>query len=316
MKTFIASLLASAAIALAADVQILEPTGAEFAPEAPNMVKSIIRASVAQSGNTPVDGSADIQIRTSLMTMGNSIVVVCDQISGGNVVASGKQKAASLDNLDVAIEQAASQALANISNGNDAAAYAPAPSSQQEAVAIYYVDNSQPTSEDPNDKFAHKRPTRNYVSYGLGMAMWHNWEDEEQNPKMDWDQAFVFHYGRIFETSPHGAITIMNNMNISFGDYFQWHETFLIGGRYFVSTGAISPYVGGGIGLGLQTDEHFYGDEDFAFGLAGGMELGLVCFRNSAVQLEVGLAWDALWDGFDAFEQRFGAGTFYIAINY
>ena len=41
-----------------------------------------------------------------------------------------------------------------------------------------------------------------------------------------------------------------------------------------------------------------------------------VFFRNSAMQLELGAAWDALWDGFESFDRRFGAGSLYIAINY
>jgi hypothetical protein len=41
-----------------------------------------------------------------------------------------------------------------------------------------------------------------------------------------------------------------------------------------------------------------------------------VFFRNSAMQLELGATWDALWDGFSDFGRRFGAGSLYIAINY
>ena len=51
-------------------------------------------------------------------------------------------------------------------------------------------------------------------------------------------------------------------------------------------------------------------------GLATGAELGIIFFRNSATQLELGLAWDALWDGFESFDRRFGSGSFYVAINY
>ena len=106
-------------------------------------------------------------------------------------------------------------------------------------------------------------------------------------------------------------------MNISFGEYWEWHETFLIGGRFFPSTGVVTPFAGAGVGLGIQTDGHYYdSDESFAIGLATGVELGVILFRNSATQLEIGLAWDALWDGFESFDRRFGAGSFYIAINY
>lgn len=320
MKKIITSILFLAAITFAANVQILEPTGAEFSPDAPKMVQSIVRSAVAQTGNTPVEGSESIQLRTSIMTMGSTFVVVCEQLNNGTVAGSGKQKAGSIDDLDVAIEYAVQSALANLAaNAPDAAAYAPAGAYQESSPEVVYVVPVEhgygSGSGDPNDEFAHKRPTRNYVSYGLGVALWHNWEDD-YNTSMDWDMGFVFHYGRIFETTPHGAITIMNNMNMSFGDEWQWHEAFLIGGRYFFSTGSVSPYAGAGIGLGLQSDEHMDTDNEFAIGLAGGLEMGLVCFRNSATQLEIGLAWDTMWDGFEAFDHRFGAGSFYIAINY
>lgn len=325
MKKIITALLSLAAISFAADIQVLEPTGADFAPDAPNMVSSIVRSAVSQTGNTPVESGADIQIRTSLMTMGSSIVVVCEQLSDGSVVGSGKQKAASIDDLDVAIEEAAKQALANTSSdGYGSQAYAPAPSETNGPDYVYVVPVEQSSNEDPNDNFAHKRPTRNYVSYGLGVALWHNYDFTDKDRGMvieeverSWEQAFVFHYGRIFETAPHGAITIMNNMNITFDDEWEWHETFLIGGRFFFSTGAVTPYVGAGLGLGIQTDDHYSdADEGFAIGLATGAELGAIFFRNSAVQMEVGFAWDALWDGFEAFDRRFGAGSFYVAVNY
>lgn len=333
MNRIFATVLSAAVISLAANVQVLEPSGAEFAPDAPNMVASILRAAVSQTGNTPVESGGDVQLRTSLMTMGSSFVVVCEQVKDGTVLASGKQKAGSIDDLDVAIENATKQALANVqTEASGAQAYAPAPSAQSAQSApsepqyVYVVPVGQNSNasagEDPNDNFAHKRPTRNYVSYGLGMAYWHNYDfsdkkDRRNDVDRSWEQAFVFHYARIFETAPHGAITIVNNMNLSFGDEWEWHETFLIGGRFFVSTGALTPYVGLGIGLGIQTDEHYYDfDESFAIGLAGGAELGVIFFRNSSVQLELGLAWDALWDGFEAFDRRFGAGSLYIAINY
>jgi len=333
MNKVLTAILSAAAISFAANVQVLEPSGAEFAPNAPQMVQSILRAAVSQSGNTPVESSSEIQLRTNLMSMGSSIVVVCEQLKGGQVVASGKQKAGSIDDLDVAIEYAAAAALAKVDDGSDnsgvndaaanSAAYAPEATSQSEGPEIVYVvPVSHGSGEDPNDNFAHKRPTRNYVSYGLGAAYWHNYDyNDKRYPAysvdMSWEQAFVFHYGRIFEATPNGAITIINNMNISFGDEWEWHETFLIGGRYFFSTGSITPYAGAGLGLGLQTDGHYYEhDEAWAIGLAGGVEAGLVFFRNSATQLELGFAWDALWDGFDSFGRRFGSGSIYVAINY
>ena len=331
MKKIFQALLAVSALAFAENVQVLEPSGAEFSTDAPQVVKSILRSAVAQTGNTPVEFSADVQLRTTLSTMGSSIVVVVEQIKDGVVVGSGRQKTPTVDDLDVAIDDAVKAALANLDMGNapESAAYAPEAGYQDGPEVVYVVPVERRSNDDPNDNFAHKRPTRNYVSYGLGMAMWHNYDFEEEecegrsachevyDEDRSWEQAFVFHYGRIFEVVPHAAITIINNMNISFGSEWEWHETFLIGGRYFVSTGNITPYIGLGGGLGIQTDGHYEdSDEGFAIGLACGAELGIIMFRNSATQLEIGFAWDALWDGFESFDRRFGAGSFYVAINY
>jgi hypothetical protein len=318
MKKFFAAILSVAAFSFAAYVQVLPPSGAEFAPDAPNMVQSIVRASVSETGNTPVETGSEIQLRTNVMTMGSSIVVVCEQIINGSVVGSGKQKAGSIDNLDVAIENAVKAALANLSDGSNS--YASTTSKQEtqtNVVLLVPADNG-----DPNDNFAHKRPTRNYVSYGLGAALWHNYDFVDKDniahsESRSWEQAFVFHYARLFEVIPQAAVSIVNNMNISFGDAWEWHETFLIGGRFFPSTGVATPFAGAGVGLGIQTDGHYYdNDEAFAIGLATGIELGVILFRNSATQLEIGCAWDVLWDGFESFDRRFGAGSAYIAINY
>ena len=330
-KNFIAAIFSLASLSLAANVQVLSPSGADFAPDAPDMVQSIVRAAVGQTGNTPVESDAEIQLRTSLMTMGSSIVVVSEQVKNGTVVGTGKEKAPSVDDLDVAIENATKQALANVEDESASSqAYAPEPSSTSEPQVVYVVpvESSRGSGEDPNENFARKRPTRNYVSYGLGMAMWHNYDYVEKkcvsedchrlrDTDRSWEQAFVFHYARIFEVIPQAAITIVNNMNISFGDEWQWHEAFLLGGRFFPSTGVVTPFIGAGVGLGIQSDDHYYNaSEGFAIGLAGGAELGIIFFRNSAVQLEIGFAWDALWDGFESFDRRFGAGSFYVAINY
>lgn len=108
----------------------------------------------------------------------------------------------------------------------------------------------------------------------------------------------------------------MNNANGSYETHWQWHETALIGGRYFFADQVFSPYVGMGLGVGVEMDFHFDKfSEAFAIGPAGGLEAGLIIFRTSTTQLEVGAAYDMLLDGFD-FGRHFGSFSFYLAINY
>lgn len=179
------------------------------------------------------------------------------------------------------------------------------------ATEVVQVKNA-----DDDPMMAPKRPSYNFTSFGLGVSVWHNYEDSEKNPKMDWDQGVVIHYARIWEMTTHGAITVVNNTNASYESAWQWHETLLLGGRYFFADKVFSPFFGVGLGIGLELDDHFDNfKEMFAFGPAAGVEGGLIIFRTSTTQLELGAAYDMLLDGFD-FGSHFGSFSFYLAINY
>ena len=52
----------NAVVSFAANVQILEPMGADFSDDAPTVVKSLLRAAVSKSGNTPVEDSSEVQL--------------------------------------------------------------------------------------------------------------------------------------------------------------------------------------------------------------------------------------------------------------
>lgn len=176
------------------------------------------------------------------------------------------------------------------------------------------VTQAKNTDSDPLP--APKRPYYNFNSWGIGATVWHNWEDNELNPKRDWDQGVTIHYGRIMEMTTHGAITIMNNSSITYNEHLQWMESLLLGARYFVSDNVFSPFFGGGLGIGLELDYHFDDfDEIFALGPAGGLEVGFVLFRTSTTQLEVGANYNCMLDGFD-FDRIFGSFNFYVALNY
>jgi len=179
------------------------------------------------------------------------------------------------------------------------------------------VTQAKNTDDDPLP--APKRPAYNFRSLGIGACVWHNYHDRKSNPKKDWDQGLAIHYARIWEMTTHGAITFINNSSVSYEELdanWQTHTTALIGGRFFFADKVFSPFLGAGLGVGLQIDGHFDNFTDgFAVGPAGALEGGLIIFRTSTTQLELGVSYDVLLDGFD-FGRHFGSFDFYVAINY
>lgn len=334
MKKFIVALFSLAVTSFAANVQILEPTGADFSDDAPTIVKSLLRAAVSKAGNTPVEDSSEVQLRTSIMTMGGYYLVVCDQVKAGAVVNSNKQKAAGLDDLDVAIEKATVGALSDQTSASNADLVDGAPAeSTAEAkkeplpvnTSVITVEVEEKPAEPKN--FNERKPTRNYKGYGLGASFWYNYshsymdknddgDDVRVKEGGDVDVAYAFRFAYIWETAWSGAILFQSHTNVGFGDYFQLHEAASFGGRYYFGSTGVAPFVGGGIGLGFQIDTHYeHLSEIVGYGLVAEVDMGLVLFRTSSVQLETGFHYDLLWDTFKSFDRHFGALTFYIGIN-
>ncbi len=311
MNKLFFSILSLVAFTFAANVQVIAPTGADFSPDAPNMVSTIIRSAVSQSGHTPTVQSAAIQLSTNLMKMGSSIVVVCEQKENGVIVGSGKQKATSLDDLDVAIEQAVASALATKTSTQAAPASQPIVSNTPAEAP------SQPQEKQAEKDYLEKTPARKYKSIGFGLAYWYNWEDEVHNPSRDFESAYALRLGYIWENSPATALVLQSNTVFNFGDDSHLQEVVTIGGRYLFNTGSIAPYIGASFGFGVQADGHFDRfKEGFAFGLAGDVGAGVVFFQKSSLQLEVGLRYNILWDGLTSFSHNFGAASAFIAINF
>lgn len=179
------------------------------------------------------------------------------------------------------------------------------------------VTQAKNTDSDPLP--SPKRPNYNFQSIGLGVAIWHNWEDSDakkpKNEKRDWDQAWMLHYGRIWEMTTHGAITFMDYTNVGYESALEIQEIALLGGRCIFTDKILAPYVGAGIGLGFQYDGHFEDlSESLAVGFAGSIEAGVVIFRTSTTQLDLSANYTFMFDGFNF--RPFGAFNFYIALNY
>ena len=182
------------------------------------------------------------------------------------------------------------------------------------ALAAFAQNND---TIEPEKKL--QRPVYSFQTAGFGFAFWSNYKDDVKNPEKDHVTAFpLIRYGHIWEMTTHGAITAISSWNAEFGKTWEIHGTMLVGGRYSFLDEVVSPFVGGGIGLGLQFDSHFK-DWDFgerwAMGFSFGGEIGVNIFHNSAIQLEAGFGWDIVASKVD-FGKSFDCFNLFFAINY
>ena len=164
-----------------------------------------------------------------------------------------------------------------------------------------------------------QRPIYNFQTAAFGFGFWSNWEDSEKNPEKDNVTAFpLIRYGHIWEMTTHGSITLLSTWNAEFGKSWEVHGCVLGGGRFSFLDDVVSPFVGGGIGLGMQLDSHFdkwnFG-ERYAFGFAFGFEAGVSIFHNFSFQLEVGVGYDIVASKVD-FGKSFDSINLFFGIDY
>ena len=137
-----------------------------------------------------------------------------------------------------------------------------------------------------------QRPVYSFQTAAFGLGFWSNYEDKEKNPDMDYVTAFpLIRYGHIWEMTSHGAITAITTWNFEFGKTWEVHGNMLFGGRYSFLEEMVSPFIGAGIGIGMQLDSHF-DDWDFgerrALGLSLGGEVGASIFDIIASKVDFG----------------------------
>lgn len=164
-----------------------------------------------------------------------------------------------------------------------------------------------------------QRPVYSFQTVAFGFGFWSNYEDEVKNPKKDYVTAFpLIRYGHIWEMTTHGAITAISTWNFEFGKIWEVHGNVLVGGRYSFLDEIVSPFIGAGLGLGMQLDSHFedwnFG-ERWALGMSLGGEVGASIFHNSAIQLEVGFGFDVIASNVD-FGKSYKSWNLFFGINY
>lgn len=293
MKKLILILLLAAA-AFAKDVQLIVDVGNSGVDQ--GTATMLVRDAVIGAGETPVSESK-YTLQVTLLSLGNSVIVVGEFQKKGEPIASAKLKAENPEELDVVIERVVRGALASES------------AEQNSEVGKI--------SESEEYEMLRRRGTLRYTTIGLGLGLWHPYDgDNGTDPSL----SYLLRYGYIWEASPHGAITLITNFGFNFEDNWSIQETFLIGGRYHITASSVSPYVGGGIGLGysLFHGEDEYGDSEIygGYGFAFAASVGVVFFRTSTTQLDVGINYDVVLGGFAFNEDASGKLGLYFAVNF
>ncbi|MBP5248235.1 MAG: hypothetical protein J6Z31_10330 [Fibrobacter sp.] len=247
-------------------------------------VQMLVRDAVLQNGDSPVEESENL-LKISLMPLGNSIVVVGELEKRGTAKNSSKLKAESIDELDVVLERVTTAVLKS-ENAK----------SNEEVGKI---------TEQEKDEVVDRKGVRKYKSFGIGPALWH---DTHAKAKF----LFAFDAKVLFEVAPQWAIMMQGDYAFSVNPLIN-HMDIVVGPRYYFTATRFSPFVGLGFGVGAFL--HDVSDQDrHSYGFAASAQTGLVMFRTSAAQLEMGLHYGYILDGFDPTEGAGKAGL-YLGLN-
>ena len=281
MKQILFALFLASAL-FAKDVQIVVEMDGDVA--SPTTVKKLVRDAVVQNGDSPVEESNN-KLNVSLMPLGSSIIVVGELEKNGKAKNSTKLKAESAEELDFIIDRVVAAALKS-ENAN----------SNEEIGKI---------TEQEKVEVVERKGVHKYKSVGIGPALWH---DTHGKAKF----LFAFDVKVIFEVAPQWAILMQGDYAFNIDPLIN-HMDFVVGPRYYFTATRFSPFVGLGFGVGAFL--HDISDQDrHSFGFAGSAQAGLVMFRTSAAQLEVGLHYGYILDGFDPSEGAGKAGL-YMGLN-
>lgn len=264
----------------AISIQVLPAEAPHLDAGTTNTVQVLVEAAVAQAGHTVVSTESPVQLRTQLLPLGQSIMVVCTRLENGQTVHTAQFKALTPDELDMVLERTVLAALEGSS-----------PKNNEEVGAI---------TQGEEKEMHTRKESRQYKSMGFGPAFFNGIDNQ--------DLAYVWHSGYLWEVGRQAAITLQNRVATSFTGW-SLHNTFLIGGRYHFTATRFSPFLGLGAGLGAS-----YGDA-LRLGFATGASAGVVLFRTSSTQLEIAANYDALFDSRDDGHLA-GKSSLYLAVNY
>jgi len=281
MKPLVFLFLFTASI-FARDVQIVvnnPNTGIES-----QTVNMLVRDAVLQNGDTPVEESEN-RLKISLMPLGNSVIVVGEFEKNGTAKNSSKLKAENIDELDIILERVTTAVLKS-ENAK----------SNEEVGKI---------TEQEKDEVVDRKGVRKYKSFGIGPALW---LDTHGKTKF----LFAFDVKVILEVAPQWAILMQGDYAFNVDPLIN-HMDIVVGPRYYFTATRFSPFVGFGLGIGAFL--HDISDQDrHSYGFAGSAQAGIVLFRTSAAQMEMGLHYGYILDGFDPSEGTGKAGL-YLGLN-
>lgn len=270
-------LLSATAILWAGNVQVLPVEGGIDA-NLRSSVAALVRSSVMKAGETPVETAADVALRTNLLQLGASYTVIVERLEKGQVANSASMKASNAEELDIVIERSVAGALAG-----------------QAKPAQESIGN---ISEKEQNEMVVRKESRRFESFGLGPAkFWRMTPDDKV--------SYAIRTAYMWEVHPHAAVGIFSDNAMNFS-HPAWHGNMLIGGRFYMTTTAFSPYVGAGFGFGAAAAKDLW-----AIGFDAGAQAGLLMFRTSGTQLEIWSAYDVIFS--DGGVHKLAGG---IAINY
>jgi len=250
--------LFGASLARSATYFVYDVKTADGSPELARSLKSLVVSAVGSAGGEVIEtaAQADFDLRVELVRLGQAYVLTVTQSKHGAAPYGSRQKAASLEELDEAIDRAVRAALLST------------PAKQDVRVGE--------VRERDEQQLQRRIRARNAKYFGFGPAGLTNLGTSAL--------SYEIALGYLWEVTPNSAIRALGN-GVWTGDFRTYFFMAQLGLNYYFSDASSSPYLA--FGFGFAASGSGTTTATSIGGFAGTAGWGWQFFRTSTNQLDL-----------------------------
>ena len=259
-----------------------------------NVVEDLFESELADQGHDTVQDprKAKYHLGVRLIRVGESYIISVKKKKKGKTVHADKMKASSIEEFDKVVKRLVTAVTSESKARNN--------------PQIGTITEKEKTL------MTERTETQWYKAFGFGPGLLTNFGTAPKKV------GFHLSYSQVAEVTPRFGIRmtaestfVLNNLLDSNPDTESSIDAFSaanLGLNYFLSTGNISPYVTGHLGLGAATGTSISDDAGFTWGAGA----GVIFFRTSQTQMSLTLSYSALINS--DLAKNPGQASFFISL--